>query len=48
MQKRASKTKSKAPKKYSRPSSRGHYEYRVQITFLVPVSIKMSVFLILY
>ena len=32
MQKTASRTKSKIPKKYSRPSLRGHREYRVQMT----------------
>ena len=42
MQIRASKTMSKTPKKYSRPSSRGNREYRVQMTFLASVSIKLK------
>ena len=39
MQKRASRTKSKTPKKYSQPSSRGHSEYRVQMMLMKAVSI---------
>ena len=36
----ASRTKSKIPKKYPRPSSRGHRDYRVLLTFLDSASIK--------
>ena len=43
MLKRTSRTKTKTPKKYSRPSLRGHREYRVQMTFLVSVSIKLKI-----
>ena len=34
--------KNKPPKRYSQPSSRGHREYRVRMTFLVSVSIKLK------
>ena len=43
MQIRASRTKSETPKKYSLLSSRGHHECRVQMTFLVSVSIKVKI-----
>ena len=43
MQIRAIRTKSKTPQKYLRPSSRGHLEYRVGMTFLVSVSIKLKI-----
>ena len=43
MQIKASKTKSETPKKYSRPSSKGHREYKVQMTFLVSFSIKLKI-----
>ena len=42
-QKGVSGTNSKTPKKYSRPSSRGHREYRERMTFLVSVSIKLKI-----
>ena len=42
-QKGVSETNSKTPKKYSRPSSRGHREYMVRMTFLVSVSIKLKI-----
>ena len=42
-QKGVSETNSKTLKKYSRPSSRRHLEYRVPMTFLVSVSIKIKV-----
>ena len=42
MQIRTSKTMNNTPKKYSRPSYKGHREYRVQIPFLVSVSIKLK------
>ena len=41
---RLSRTKRKTPKKYSRPSSRRvHRKYKVQMTFLVSVSIKLRI-----
>ena len=43
MQLRASRTKSKTPKKYSRPSTREHREYKVRMTFLVSVSVKLKI-----
>ena len=42
MKKRASRIKSKTLKKYLRPSTREHNEYRVRMTFLVSVSIKLK------
>ena len=43
MQIRASRTMSKTSKKYSWPSSRARCEYRVQMTFLVFVSVKLKI-----
>ena len=37
------KNKNKTPKKYSQPSSRGHRECRVRMTFLIAVSIKQII-----
>ena len=42
MQKRANKTRNKSPKTYSQLSPRGHREYRVPMTFLVSISIKLK------
>ena len=42
MQKRAINTRNKTPKKYSRLSSRRHRKYKVPMTFLVYVSIKLK------
>ena len=41
--KKYNQTMNKTPPKYSRPSSRGHRKYRVQMTFLVTVSIKLKI-----
>ena len=43
MQVKISKTMTKTPKKYSRPSSRGHRKYRVQMMFLVSISTKLKI-----
>ena len=45
MQIRTSKIMNKTPKKYSHPSSREHRKYKVQIAFLVSVSIKLWIYL---
>ena len=42
-QKGVNEIKNKTPKRYSQPSSRGHREYRVRMTFLVSVSIKLKI-----
>ena len=42
-QKGVNEIKNKTPKKYSQPSSNGHREYRVRMTFLVSVSIKLKI-----
>ena len=44
MQIRASRTLSKTPQKYLLLSSTGHREYRVQMMFLVPVSINPKLY----
>ena len=43
MQKGATKIRNKTPKTYSRPSSREQREYRVPMTFMVSVSIKLKI-----
>ena len=37
MQTGANRTKTKIPKKYSRPLSRGHHEHRVRMTLSVSI-----------